>query len=552
VSVADPVFNASLPGNYALYVTVTDINGRKAIDTLNISVHPNPVAQISVPDTVVCVGFDLGINGIVNGGSGTYISYNWTAEPSVLSYTNTTNPVFNTVKPGIYRIVFTATDDKGCAGSDSAFIFNDSPVSSFTSDAVPGCSPLEVNFTNTSVNAVTYLWDFGDGQTSTAEDPSHRFVNTTTSLLYFDVNLTAISANNCMHTSNAFVTVYPSPGLEITPYPAVACSPADVLMSATPGGYSYDWDFGDGIDMNGSFNAHHTFNNTTDNDISYNVSLISRSFFNCLDTAHVDILVHPSPQASFVASPLSQMIPDKTINIQNTTPEGIWTYSWSFGDGSFSDQREPGSHEYGGPDDYMLKLVVSSEHCADSAFASIEIKPHPPVAMFKGVTPGCTPLTIQFENMSAYSNEFLWEFGDGAVSNKPNPDYTYYEPGTYKIKLTAWGEGGTDSYSTVNNVYILPNAYFETAPRIVYVNDEEVHFFNLSDNGDKYMWEFGDGTFSDDLNPTHMYEKEGEYDIVLNVWTKEGCYDLYEMKEAVIVKPSGIIYFPTCSVLSQK
>ena len=56
------------------------------------------------------------------------------------------------------------------------------------------------------------------------------------------------------------------------------------------------------------------------------------------------------------------------------------------------------------------------------------------------------PLTIQFENTSTYSTTFLWEFGDGAVSNKHNPEYTYYEPGKYKIKLTAWGEGGTDTY----------------------------------------------------------------------------------------------------------
>ncbi len=70
---------------------------------------------------------------------------------------------------------------------------------------------------------------------------------------------------------------------------------------------------------------------------------------------------------------------------------------------------------------------------------SVEIVPHPPVAEFKPILPGCQPLTIQFENTSAYSTSFLWEFGDGAVSNKPNPEYTYYEPGKYKIKLTAMG-----------------------------------------------------------------------------------------------------------------
>jgi gliding motility-associated-like protein len=174
----------------------------------------------------------------------------------------------------------------------------------------------------------------------------------------------------------------------------------------------------------------------------------------------------------------------------------------------------------------------------------VEIVPHPPVAAFKPIEPGCMPLTIQFENTSAYSNSFLWEFGDGAVSNKPNPEYTYYESGTYKIKLTAWGDGGTDSYSTVNEVYVLPNAYFEIAPRYVYVNDQAVHCFNLSDNGDSYLWDFGDGIGSEEMSPVHMYTQEGNYDVTLNVWTDKGCYDLYVFQTAVLVEPTGRIVFP--------
>ena len=161
----------------------------------------------------------------------------------------------------------------------------------------------------------------------------------------------------------------------------------------------------------------------------------------------------------------------------------------------------------------LIRLLVKGTYCSDSTLQSVEIVPHPPVAEFKPILPGCLPLTIQFENSSAYSTSFLWEFGDGAVSNKPNPEYTYYEPGTYKIKLTAWGDGGEDTYSTINDVWVLPKAYFEIAPRIVYVNDQAVHFFNLSDNGQTYEWDFGDGTGSREMNPTHMYTKEGNYDV---------------------------------------
>ena len=372
----------------------------------------------------------------------------------------------------------------------------------------------------------------------------HTFYNTSSSVVHYNVVLTAISRNGCRHQANEYVTVYPNPGSTISPYPDTGCSPAEILLSATPGGFRYYWDFGDGYTEEGSFNTLHTYENTTENDTIFTVTLITASSFNCLDTSEARITVYPSPDASFAATPMSQMYPDRTVVLTNTTPEGDWDYTWDFGDETVSNDRNPDNHSYPAPDDYTIKLVVTGEHCSDSAITMIEIKPHPPVAEFKPVAPGCMPLTVQFENTSAYSNSFLWEFGDGAVSSKPNPEYTYYEPGVYKIKLTAWGDGGVDSYSTVNDVWVLPNAYFEIAPRFVYVNDQAVHFFNLSDNGNTYVWDFGDGTTSAEFNPEHVYTEEGSFDVTLNVWTENGCYDLYVLEEAVLVEPSGKIIFP--------
>jgi gliding motility-associated-like protein len=542
--ISNPVFLSHTPGIYNLYITVTDINGNHSTDSLQVTVNPNPHVQVIAPDTMVCAGFALQLNAIAGGGSGIYTGYQWSGETMPLSRTDIPDPVFSVVLPGIYGLRIEVEDSHGCRAADSVSIFNDSPVSSFISDALPDCSPVHVHFTSTATGAATFYWDFGDGDTSNVEDPAHVFVNQTTSVEYFNVRLTAISENNCTHTSNGYITVYPNPDVVITPYPDKACAPGDILFSATPGGFSYKWDFGDGTNTDGSFNMMHTFENSSDQDTTFMIRLVSTSFFNCLDTGYAQVTVYPSPDASFSVTPVSQMIPDRTVSIVNTTEPGNWTYNWRFGDDSTSQARDPGTHTYPGPDDYLIMLVVKGEHCADSAWQGVEIVPHPPVAEFNPVQPGCMPLTIQFENTSAYSNSFLWEFGDGAVSNKPNPEYTYYEPGTYKIKLTAWGDGGTDTYSTVNSVWVLPNAYFEIAPRFVYVNDQAVHFFNLSDNGDVYLWDFGDGTGSSEMNPVHMYTKEGTYDVTLNVWTENDCYDLYVMETAVLVEPSGKIVFP--------
>ena len=542
--VSNPVFNAESPGTYTFYLRVIDINGKEATDSLEVNVLPNPFTKIMVNDTVVCANNVLPLNTIMTGGSGVYNLFNWTGDISPLSSTTIPNPEFKTLVKGFYHLKFTLGDDQGCTAVDSVIIFNDIPKSAFTSDAEPHCSPVIFNFENSSEGAISYLWNFGDNDSSTEENPSHEFINLGSSVEFYNVRLTAISINGCEHVSNQYVTVYPNPVTQITSSPDVACHPANVLLSATPGGYNYQWSYGDGITEDGGYNAHHIFTNYLEKDTVYNIKLVTTSFFDCLDTSYTSITVHPSPEARFTATPVSQMFPDKTVNIVNQTQDRNWSYKWYFGDKSTSSEKDPGSHDYEKPDDYTISLVVSGTYCSDSTSANIEILPHPPEAKFEPVKPGCMPLTVHFKNSSSYSNSYLWDFGDGAVSNKPDPVYTYYESGEYKITLKATGPGGTDSYSTQTSVYILPKAFFDIAPRYVYVNDKAVHFFNLSDNGDIYEWDFGDGTTSTDYNPKHVYTKEGTYTVTLNVWTSNNCYDLYEMETAVIVEPSGKIVFP--------
>ncbi len=543
-SISNPVFVSGTAGIYKLYVTVTDINLNTVTDSLTITVNPNPNTGINVPDTIVCAGEDLQLNTMINGGSGNYVTFEWTGQTTPLSDTYIRAPVFNTIIKDSYFLRFSVQDDNDCSASDSINIISDIPKSVFISDAVPACSPVIFNFTSQAEDAVSYEWNFGDNQSTGIENPSHEFRNVTTSVQYYNVELTVYSEYGCSHTSNEYVTVFPNPETSIEIIPEKACHPADILLVATPGGFNYHWNYGDNHEEDAGYNTMHTYYNNSEADTTYRIQLITTSFFNCIDTSFANIVVHPSPEALFTASPVKQMYPDRTVDLTNTTLDRKWNYKWYFGDGTLSYDRNPGSHIYPGADDYAISLVVSGEHCSDSLSANIEIVPHPPIAQFKPVEPGCMPLTIQFENTSTYSNSFLWEFGDGAVSNKPNPEYTYYEPGRYKIKLTARGDGGEDTYNTVNDVYVLPNSYFSLAPRYVYVNDEAVHYFNLSDNGDIYEWNFGDGTTSTELNPTHVYTEAGVYDVTLCVWTGNDCFDLYVMENAVFVEPSGKIVYP--------
>ena len=63
--------------------------------------------------------------------------------------------------------------------------------------------------------------------------------------------------------------------------------------------------------------------------------------------------------------------------------------------------------------------------------------------------------------------------------------------------------------------YPSPKAYFEVSPTFVFVNDEKVRCFNLSQGADYYLWEFGDGDTSKVKEPFHKYMEAGVYDITL-------------------------------------
>ncbi len=69
-----------------------------------------------------------------------------------------------------------------------------------------------------------------------------------------------------------------------------------------------------------------------------------------------------------------------------------------------------------------------------------------PIAYFKPDTVGCTPLTVQFRNLSVHGESYLWDFGDKTFSDEKNPEHIYYVPGNYIVTLTVTNYSGESTY----------------------------------------------------------------------------------------------------------
>jgi gliding motility-associated-like protein len=303
---------------------------------------------------------------------------------------------------------------------------------------------------------------------------------------------------------------------------------------------------GDGIILLGS-NVSHTYVNTGTTDVTYTVTLTVTSAYGCTSIAQHDITIHPVPNAAFMATPFSQVFPNATVNISNNTPNGPWSYTWNFGDGSSSNLQHPATHTYATWGNHIITLVVQAGACADTATQQVTIDPPLPTASFIGSGEGCTPLTVPFTNTSLMAQGYQWQFGDGASSIAENPVHEYYTPGTYTVTLTVFGlNGGTSTMVKVDSVVVHPSAmaFFTLQPDQVVAPSQPVFTYNHSTNATSYVWDFGDGSFSNETSPVHYYQSPGTFDVSLianNIWN---CPDTFLLPAAVTAIAGGEITFP--------
>jgi len=537
---------ASFNGNlYRLAVIgpCDDVNTREAL----LAVHKPPVPDISPLDTILlCGGTQEQLNGNPAGGSGVYTIHRWLGDIGPLSRYDVVDPVFFAGMAGNYQLFYSVTDSKGCTGRDTVVVKVEKPTAMFTLTPSSGCQPLTVKPVNKSTDYQTFSWDFGDGATSTDLNPEHTYINTSPSLVYNDLKLTVESRNGCRDSMIIGVTVYPEIKSDFELSEDTICSGESVILSSQPGSFRYFWEYGDGIKRYGSNVVSYIYNNTTAGPVEYTVRLTATSYYNCTSITEHKIVVYPTPKAEFTAVPASQVWPSATVSITNNTNAGSWSWLWNLGDGSTSSVENP-AHTYATTGEYVISLHVTNGQCSDSIKHNISILPVPPVANFDSIPSGCSPLNISLNNTSLNTElagtTYKWDFGDGSISTAKNPTYTYFKPGIYRIELMVTGPGGPSMKSQVVHVYPSPKAYFEIAPPMVYVNDEKVRAFNLSQGAVSYLWDFGDGDTSHVQEPFHKYMEEGIYDITLWAYSANGCSDVYVLSPGVTVEPVGDLKF---------
>ncbi|CAN5556274.1 hypothetical protein BH11BAC2_BH11BAC2_04510 [soil metagenome] len=198
----NPIHIYSAAGIYPVTLTVTDLsNGCSSAQSNSINIAPKPSAAF-LSDSA-CINYPLNFTDFSTGNNGTIISWNWTLGTHGSSTLQ--NPTLTIANADSFQVKLVVTSDKGCKDSTyrTAEVYG-LPIVNFTATPFFGAPPMLVTFINQSSTSATYLWDFGDGSTSsTLFQPQHQYSDTGS----FTPSLIVTSDKGCVDSTTRTVNV---------------------------------------------------------------------------------------------------------------------------------------------------------------------------------------------------------------------------------------------------------------------------------------------------------------------------------------------------------
>ncbi len=426
---------------------------------------------------------------------------------------NELNPVHTYSEAGLYSVSLIATGNNTSVTKtiDNYINVTTSPVPDFSSNITAGTVPLSVQFIDESQYAESVEWDFGDGDSSTDRNPAHTYSE---SGLY-TVSLTAIgNRTSVVKTVNDFinVTIPPLPNFSVNIIEGTF--PLAVQFSDNSSyTESVKWNFGDG-DSSTERNPVHTYSEAG----LYSVSLTATGNGTSVTKTVDDFInVTTPPVPDFITNVTEGTFP---LTVQFTdNSRYAESVIWDFGDGGDSSfQRNP-VHTFTASGLYTFSLTATGNNTSVTKIADdfINVTVPPPVPDFSAnITEGLYPLSVQFTDNSSYAESLEWDFGDGNTSTDLSPLHTYSEAGLYTVSLTATGNrtSVTRTAESYINVILPPipdfGANVTTGPYPL-----TVQFMDNSIYAESVVWDFGDGSVSNEKNPVHTYKERGLYTVTL-------------------------------------
>ncbi len=523
---ASPVVNQT--GTYTVTVTNTT-TGCTSTDQMQVTNNTIlPTASAGADMFIACVINTITIDGSGSSAGSNY-SYNWsTIGGSFVSGNNTSSPTVNQI--GTYSVTVTNAIN-GCTATDQMVVTNNSTYPVATINQINILCHGQLNGSiNLTVNGgnppYQYLWS----NQATTEDISGIGAGVYSVFVSDLYGCTTSTGTTIIEPSEFYISTNPS---------LSTCynQPVNLTVSATGGtgpGYNYYWSNG----LNGSAI---TITPTTTS--TYTVTATDQNL--CSSTANVIVYVS-QPISINLISNIDSVCPGEPVLLTPIVTGGVGPpYTIINQDGNIV---TPPIYVY--PQTSGNYSVSVQDACGTQDVGSVFIKvlPLPLAGFLADSIAGCEPFTVHFNELYPIDGRtFVWDFGDNEnLSLAHNPVHTYTRPGVFTVTLTVtskWGCKTILQYSNMIIVYPKPNAQFSWAPEFASVIKPIIDFNNLTSNGSNYIWTFGDGDSTNQVNPEHRFPGAGSWPVQLIAISNMGCRDtvMYPLE----IEEENTLYAPS-------
>ena len=421
--------------------------------------------------------------------------------------------------------------------SNTVLITN--PVAGFRADTLY-CPSAALPFVDTSIGLkLLYNWDFGDGGTSTLQNPTHSYASNNS----YSIKLTITDTVGCRDsvTKSNYVNIRPpTAAFDIVDSSGI-CLP--LLTNFTFKGVDYKsfyWDFGDGTSTTAQSPSH--FYNSYG---TYTAALYLTGPGGCMDSAKATVNAY-DPRLN------SQILVDPAIacnslnaNFTVTTPPGF-KYQFYFGDGSIdSTQQTSLAHFYPAPGNFFPFLTMTDKFGCLATINSATVHVYGAIPLFsKDKKQFCDTGLVTFRNFTLSNDPVVssvWDFDDGSSSTNLQPTHFFNNPGTYKVVLTVTTQNQcTSSYADTIRVYQTPVISITGKDTICINSTEDFSgLIGAPDSTITWQWSFGNGSTSQVQNPSVLYSSTGDYNIQLIAANKLGCSDSASHAVNVVPLPTA-------------
>ncbi|MCW3108222.1 MAG: hypothetical protein JWQ09_2728, partial [Segetibacter sp.] len=444
---------------------------------------------------------------------------------------------------GTYSVKLVVTDSYGCKDSINrpGFVSITKPVAKFTASDTALCPSLPITFTNESagVNA-TYLWNFGDGTTSTTVSPVHSFSQAGS----YKVSMVMIDVNGCIASDSITINIYSAKADFAISDSFSTCPPLVVNITNQSANYvDLNWDFGDGGNSQLTDPSHiYTYPG------NYTVKLLVRNNGGCIDELTKKVVIQ-GPTGTFDYIPKEVCNPGN-VDYRITSQTNTVSYIWDFDDGTTIFSALPTvSHTYLNPGIYLPKIILK-----DAGGCTVPVQGLDTIKVYSVNTNilsdtkmVCDSGFVSFKDSTA-SNDvvsgFLWNFGDGTTSTQRNPAHHFSDTGFYSIKLiTTTRFGCQDSAFSQNYVKVV------NSPSIKMLGDTSAcepakiqltaDFIITDTSAVTWDWNFGNGVISNQQKPdSQFYTQSGSYQVTVKATNSDGCSDIVTRMAVIHPKPA--------------